>query len=106
MNWQHCRNVAFVGLSYSYEKFYQAVRRSYRFGQTQTVHVHVVSSEVETAIESTVRAKQDDHRLMQSAMIDAMRYVQRQSISGDVSRENYAADTPMATPEWLASASV
>lgn len=106
MNWQHCRNVAFVGLSYSYEKFYQAVRRSYRFGQTQTVHVHVVSSEVETAIESTVRAKQDDHRLMQSAMIDAMRYVQRQSISGDVSRENYAAEKPMATPEWLASASV
>jgi superfamily II DNA or RNA helicase len=106
MNWQHCRNVAFVGLSYSYEKFYQAVRRSYRFGQTQTVNVHVVSSEVETAIEATVAAKQKDHNRMQSAMVDAMRHVQRQSVFGDVSRKHYAADAKMATPEWLASATV
>src|SRR5579872_7626 len=33
LNWQHCHNVAFVGLSYSFEDVYQAIRRSYRFGQ-------------------------------------------------------------------------
>lgn len=35
LNWQHCRNTAFVGLSYSFEQFYQALRRIYRFGQTR-----------------------------------------------------------------------
>lgn len=39
MNWQHCHNMAFVGLSDSYEQFYQAVRRCWRFGQTEPVDV-------------------------------------------------------------------
>ena len=41
LNWQHCRNVAFVGISHSYEQFYQAVRRVWRYGQARQVHVHV-----------------------------------------------------------------
>jgi hypothetical protein len=45
MNWQHCARVAFVGLTYSYEQFYQALRRSWRFGQTRPVDVHVVIAE-------------------------------------------------------------
>lgn len=103
MNWQHCRNVAFVGLSYSYEKFYQAVRRSYRFGQTETVNVHVVSSEVETAIEQAVTAKQSDHTLMQTAMIEAMRNVQRLQIYGDVKRAEYVTKSQMTVPSWIKS---
>mgnify|MGYP000243410783 CR=1 FL=1 len=42
MNWQHCSNMAFVGLSDSYEQFYQAVRRCWRFGQKRQVAVHLV----------------------------------------------------------------
>jgi superfamily II DNA or RNA helicase len=38
LNFQNCRNMAFVGLSYSYENYYQAIRRCYRFGQTKAVN--------------------------------------------------------------------
>lgn len=68
MNWQHCRNVAFVGLSYSFEDFYQALRRSYRFGQTRCVNAYIVQARTEGAILATVRRKMDQHSEMQERM--------------------------------------
>jgi DNA modification methylase len=50
LNWQHCARMAFVGLSDSYEAYYQAIRRCYRYGQTRVVHAHVVLSELEGQI--------------------------------------------------------
>ena len=47
MNWQNCSNMIFVGLSDSYEMLYQAIRRCWRFGQTQPVDVYMVISEQE-----------------------------------------------------------
>lgn len=68
LNWQHCRNIAFVGLSYSFEDFYQALRRSYRFGQTREVNAYIVSGKNESQIISTVQNKMDAHRKMQERM--------------------------------------
>ncbi|HAN91234.1 MAG TPA: helicase, partial [Nitrospira sp.] len=50
MNWQHCARMAFVGLSDSYEKYYQAIRRCWRFGQARPVTAYVVTSSSEGAI--------------------------------------------------------
>ena len=47
MNWQNCHDMVFCGISDSYEQFYQAIRRCYRFGQKEEVNVHVVISEKE-----------------------------------------------------------
>jgi DNA modification methylase len=71
MNWQHCRNVAFVGLSYSFEDFYQALRRSYRFGQTQPVNAYVIQAVTEGAIMKSIRRKMDQHAEMQTRMKQA-----------------------------------
>lgn len=68
LNWQHCRNVAFVGLSYSFEDFYQALRRSYRFGQTQQVNAYIVQAETEGAITQAINRKIEQHRTMQEKM--------------------------------------
>jgi hypothetical protein len=68
MNWQHCHNMAFVGLSYSYEDYYQAIRRCWRFGQTEKVNVHIISSESETAILETIKRKEEEHIKMKSEM--------------------------------------
>jgi hypothetical protein len=68
MNWQHCRNVAFVGLSYSFEDFYQALRRSYRFGQKQEVNAYIVQARTEGAILQTVKRKMQQHSDMQDRM--------------------------------------
>jgi superfamily II DNA or RNA helicase len=73
LNYQNCARMAFVGLSYSYEQFYQALRRSYRFGQKRKVEAHVICAATEVRIRDAVQRKQGEHRTMQRQMIDAMR---------------------------------
>jgi len=68
LNWQHCSNVAFVGLSYSFEDFYQALRRSYRFGQKKQVNACIVQASTEGAILKTVNKKIQQHKEMQEKM--------------------------------------
>lgn len=72
MNWQHCRNIAFASISYSYEKFYQAVRRSWRFGQTEKVFVHVVIADCELEVWRSIERKTANHDLMKSHMKHAV----------------------------------
>jgi DNA modification methylase len=68
LNFQHCHNVAFVGLSYSFEDFYQALRRTYRFGQAKEVNAYVVHASTEGAIMRTIRRKIEQHQQMQERM--------------------------------------
>ena len=68
LNWQHCYNVAFVGLSYSFEDFYQALRRSYRFGQEREVNAFIVQAETEGAIVKAIQRKIKNHTNMQENM--------------------------------------
>jgi DNA modification methylase len=58
MNWQHCANAIFVGLNDSYESLYQAVRRCYRFGQKRDVNVHIISSDIESAVIENINEKE------------------------------------------------
>lgn len=98
LNWQHCARVAFVGLSFSYEAFYQAVRRCWRFGQARPVDVHVAMAETEQAIWDVIVRKRDDHGLMARRMVEAMRSAGH---AADV-RQAYRP-RPVALPEWLAA---
>lgn len=68
LNWQHCHNIAFASISYSYESFYQAIRRSWRFGQKHQVNVHVFISETEYPLWKAILKKQQSHNAMKSAM--------------------------------------
>lgn len=58
LNFQHASDQVFVGLGDSYESYYQAIRRSWRFGQAQPVNVHVVVSDLEADVVANVRAKE------------------------------------------------
>ena len=60
MNFQHCHSMAFLGLSDSYETYYQCIRRCFRFGQTETVSAHIIISDAERGIVSNVRRKEAD----------------------------------------------
>lgn len=71
LNWQHCANVAFVGMSYSFEQFYQAIRRCWRFGQARPVACHVVTADGEGDIVATVERKQREHESMMREMVAA-----------------------------------
>lgn len=84
LNWQHCRNVAFVGLSYSFEDFYQALRRSYRFGQRHAVNAYIVQAATEGAILQAVEKKMAAHQQMQTAMKAAAAYLKKTNIEEKV----------------------
>lgn len=59
LNWQHCARTAFVGLSDSYEQYYQCMRRFYRFGQERVVNAHVILSPLEQQIAQNVLRKEN-----------------------------------------------
>ena len=101
MNWQHCANMAFVGLSYSYEAFYQAVRRCWRFGQTRDVNAHLVMTHAEAAIWRNVSGKADSHDAMKAEMRAAM---QRNAGVKVDQRKTYQPKTASNLPDWLRSA--
>lgn len=73
MNWQHCNQVLFLGLGDSYEKYYQAVRRSWRFGQSRPVDVRIVVSDVEGAIADNVKRKEQEANRMAESIVEAAR---------------------------------
>lgn len=68
MNFQHCRSVAFVGVTDSWEAYYQAVRRCYRFGQKRDVHVHIFASEQEGSVVANLKRKEADAKAMADAL--------------------------------------
>lgn len=94
MNWQHCARMAFVGLDDSFEKFYQAVRRCYRFGQTRNVHVHVFTAENEGQILANIKRKELNHHEMSANMIEHMRDIMNAELQGQVKIvDEYKEDT-------------
>ena len=79
LNWQHASTVVFASISHSYEQHYQAVRRSWRFGQKSPVTCHVVISDTELPIWQNVKRKADAHDRMKRAMAKAMVGAQRRA---------------------------
>jgi hypothetical protein len=105
LNWQHCRNVGFVGVTDSWESYYQAVRRCWRFGQKRDVHVHIFASEQEGSVVSNLRRKEKDAM----AMADALAAEVIDSVKADVlgqRRESneYNASTKVQLPSFMRSA--
>jgi DNA modification methylase len=68
LNLQFCRNMAFVGRSFSYEAWYQAVRRCWRFGQVRAVNVHLIVADGEDQIGRVIDRKAEGHAEMKQAM--------------------------------------
>lgn len=93
MNWQHCARMAFVGLDDSFEKFYQAVRRCHRFGQTRPVHVHIFTAENEGQILNNIKRKERQHHEMSAQMVEHMRDIMNQELKGTHNvKEEYRED--------------
>ena len=94
MNWQHCARMAFVGLDDSFEKFYQAVRRCYRFGQNRNVHVHLFTAENEGQILANLKRKEVQHHQMSANMIEHMKDIMNNELQGQQNIvDEYREDT-------------
>jgi hypothetical protein len=97
LNWQHSARMAFVGLSFSYESFYQAIRRCWRFGQSRPVSVHVACADTEESIWQIVSRKAGDHDAMKAEMAAAMA---RAALSSEV-LQTYNPPNPINLPSFL-----
>lgn len=101
LNWQHCARVAFVGVTDSYESYYQAVRRCWRFGQKRPVDVHLFASEAEGAVARNM----DRKGKAADSMAEDMREFVAQSVKtrGAILRSvnEYKPQNSMAIPSWL-----
>lgn len=82
MNFQNCARMVFVGLSDSYESYYQCIRRSYRFGQTQPVSAYIILSDVEQEVYANVQRKEREAREMMAQLIDNVQQYEQSEIAG------------------------
>lgn len=87
MNWQHCHNMVFVGLNDSFEQFYQAVRRCYRFGQTKEVNVHIISTNLDVAVVANIQRKQLQAETITKEMAGYMREFQTEKFKAGTDRK-------------------
>lgn len=102
MNFQKCHNMIFCGLSDSYEKFYQAVRRCYRFGQKSEVNVYVIISQKEMAVLNNIKRKQLQHERMSQNMIEKTSDILKGQIHSTVRiTEDYIATETVRIPKWV-----
>jgi hypothetical protein len=102
MNFQNCRNSAFVGLSDSWEQVYQATRRIWRFGQKRKVHVHFITGELEGAVVRNIERKERLASEMAESMLGHMREINTAEIHGTIREtEEYRPTKDIQVPTWL-----
>lgn len=98
MNYQHCARQAFVGRTFSYRDWYQAVRRCWRYGQKREVHVHLAVAEGDDQIGRVIDRKAGDHATMKRAMAAAMKRNRAQESAVKVA---YNPTHSGEFPSWL-----
>lgn len=101
MNFQSCNHMVFVGLSDSWEQFYQAVRRCWRYGQTKPVHVHIVSADVEGGVLTNIKRKEAQHKQLTREMIAVMKDKTLQELGKSrQEKAEYKNTLKMEVPKW------
>lgn len=101
MNWQNCHNMIFVGLSDSFEAYYQAVRRCWRFGQERDVNVYIIISAKEGAVKQNIERKEADNERLRRHLIDLTNDITKRELKSTYRIvAEYNADTVMQLPDW------
>lgn len=75
LNYQNCNNQIFASLDFSFEGLYQAIRRSYRFGQTKSVNIYLISTDTMANVITSIKRKQKQFEDMQTSMQNAINSV-------------------------------
>ena len=102
LNFQHTHKSAFVGLSNSWEQWYQAIRRQYRFGQTHPVDCHMITSAAEGAVIANLRRKQAAADEMALQMVQHMGESMRLELGASPRTSlPYAPTQTLEVPSWL-----
>ncbi len=103
LNLQNAHCMAFVGLSDSWEAYYQCVRRCWRFGQTEPVTAYIVLSTAEEEIYQNVMRKEREAVTMAGRLIAHVREFERAEIAAAVHHMDYRPAVEMVLPDWIAA---
>ncbi len=101
LNLQRCARMAFVGLSDSYEQYFQAIRRCWRFGQQRPVHAYVVLTEPEEVIYTNVCRKQREAEATIGELVKHVAEFEQAEIGNMTRREDTPHTEMMQSPSWL-----
>jgi len=102
LNFQICNHMAFVGVTDSFESYYQSVRRSWRFGQHKPVHVHVFSADTEGAVLTNLQRKEKESDVMAAELTAIVSESVRNEVLGVNKESNiYAPDKKIIIPNFL-----
>ena len=99
MNFQNAHRMAFVGLSDSWESYYQSIRRCWRFGQTEPVEAVIVLSDAEAAIYENVMGKEREALRMQERLIEHVATFEQEELAGAPDSFDYQEAT-ITRPNW------
>ena len=101
MNWQNCHNMIFVGLSDSFEAYYQAVRRCWRFGQYENVNVYIIISAKEGPVKANIERKQADNDKMKEQLIKLTKDITKRELKSTCHISTpYNPSCLMELPKW------
>ncbi len=93
MNFQNAHNMAFMGLSYSWEQFYQCIRREWRYRQESPVDVHIIMSDIEAGIYQEIKRKDAMAKRLRGRLIDQIRVYEKGELEmSTVEKEDYQED--------------
>jgi superfamily II DNA or RNA helicase len=102
LNWQHCHQMVFASVDFSFERRYQALRRCLRFGQQHRVQAHIITTETETNINQAIAEKERQHHDLVRNIVQATR---QWGLDPDLATRarlmDYQAQTPLHLPTWL-----
>lgn len=101
LNWQHCHNMIFTGLSDSFEQYYQALRRCWRFGQKDAVKVYIIISAKEGCVKENIERKESDFTRMQTEMIKHTKEITKKELKKTCRISTpYEPSMKMKLPAW------
>jgi hypothetical protein len=102
LNWQHCAHMVYVGITHSFEQFYQSTRRCYRFGQQRPVRVDIVTSELEGKVLENLQRKEREAAEMAEEMVSLCRDQMRIELGTmpRPKRDGYENHVLMRLPAW------
>lgn len=100
MNLQNCSHQVFVGVNDSWEQFYQAVRRSWRFGQTKPVHIHIIAASTEGNVLENLKRKEKEAKHMAEEMVANMQDLTRMHLRGTVREQSVYERDVKSSENW------
>ena len=95
LNYQNCRNQIFASLDFSFEGLYQAIRRSYRFGQKNEVNIYLITTDTMKNVNQSINNKQKQFEIMQNEMSEAI----NANLSGNM-MQSASYDLSSESNEW------